>query len=118
MQAPGIRLGIYRNRFDTHPFTGSDDPDGNFAAIGNQYFLEHHNLSQGNIAVFAIRLSLFAFQELEGPDEPVPRVSGKNHVIDVPSFGCQKRVDKGFRYCSIFSVMVASGSLDSLISLR
>ena len=36
-----IRLGIDRDRFDVQFLASPDDPDGNFTAVGDQYFFEH-----------------------------------------------------------------------------
>src|SRR3546814_13514310 len=45
MQRPGIGVGIDRNRLDPHLARGLDDAAGDFAAIGDQYFLEHQAAS-------------------------------------------------------------------------
>ena len=41
MQRMAIRFRIDRDRRDAQVFAGANDPQRNFAAIGNQYFLKH-----------------------------------------------------------------------------
>ena len=41
MQRVAVGIGIDGNRRDAHAPGGLDNPAGNFAAIGNQNFLEH-----------------------------------------------------------------------------
>ena len=41
MERITIGLGIDRDRLDTHPPRGFDDPAGDLAAIGDQDSLEH-----------------------------------------------------------------------------
>ena len=41
MQRVFIGVGIDRNRCNTHAFSGFNDPAGDFAAIGDENFLEH-----------------------------------------------------------------------------
>jgi hypothetical protein len=41
MQGVAVGVRIDRNRFDSHPSRGLDDPAGNLAAVGNQDTLEH-----------------------------------------------------------------------------
>ena len=40
-QSITIGLGIADNRANAHFMTGTDDTDGDFAAISNKYFFEH-----------------------------------------------------------------------------
>jgi len=41
MQAEGVGLGIHGNRENPHFLAGPDDPEGNFAPVGNQHFFKH-----------------------------------------------------------------------------
>ena len=38
----GIGLGIHGHGLDAQPLRGLDHPAGDFAAVGNEYFFEHH----------------------------------------------------------------------------
>ncbi len=44
MQGTAIRRLIQRHRLDPHFLTGAHDAHGNFAAIGDEHFLEHLRL--------------------------------------------------------------------------
>src|SRR5690606_4707580 len=51
-QGAGVGLTVNGHGLHTHPAGRADDTAGDFAAIGNQYFLEHYDLTQ-----FGVRFS-------------------------------------------------------------
>ena len=55
MQRVAVSLGIHRDRRDTHPPGGLDDPAGDLAAVGNEDLLEHaaSNYSRTGPSAFA-----------------------------------------------------------------
>ena len=40
MQGLRIRFRVDSSRLNTEPLTSSDDPEGDFSPVGNQYFLK------------------------------------------------------------------------------
>jgi hypothetical protein len=41
MQGAGVDIGIDGHGLDPHPLTGLDDPNGDFATVGNKNFIKH-----------------------------------------------------------------------------
>src|SRR5215831_12896725 len=45
MQRSAVGVGVDRDGRDAHLPAGPGNPDGDFTAVGNEYFLEHQNMT-------------------------------------------------------------------------
>jgi hypothetical protein len=70
-QAIGVGFGIDDGRLDTEPARGADNADGDFAAVGDQDFIEHWGVLTH---VYSANVSFPGFPGTQG--QPAPSAPG------------------------------------------